>query len=143
MKYGKHPYLLIKDIDLIKKSAACPFIWDPIIEKANNDLKSAQIIPTDPDGWLWETLDKAKERILRDCIVYKVTSDKKYFEVMKLQLWCLIDEWPWIEKFHHEEVGLEADLRTGIIMYTLGLVYDWMYDDFSATERKRILSAIT
>lgn len=143
MKYGNHPYLLIKDLALSEKAKNCPFIWNPILEKAGKDLTTPPIIPSDPDGWLWETLDKTKERILRDCIVYKATSDLKYFDAMKRQLWCLIDQWPWIEKFHHEEVGLEADLRTGIIMYTLGLVYDWMYSDFTIEERNRILTAIT
>jgi len=142
MKYGNHPYLLINDMNLVEKSKNCKFIWNPILKKANQDLISPPIIPDDPDGWLWEILDKTKERILRGCIVYKVTEDRRYFEAMKKQLWCLIDEWPWIEKFHHEEVNLEADLRTGIIMYTLGLVYDWMYNDFSAKEKKKLLSAI-
>lgn len=142
MKYGNHPYLLIKGMDLKKKAESCEFIWNSIIEKADKDINHPVFIPRDPDGWLWEILDKTKERILRDCIAYKITSHKKYFDAMKKQLWCLIDEWPWIEKFHHEEIGLEADLRTGIIMYTLGLVYDWMYDDFAQTERNRVYSAI-
>lgn len=142
MNYGKHPYLLINDVDLKQKSKSSSFLWLPILEKANKDLVEPVIIPHDPDGWLWEVLDKTKERILRGCITFKVTSEKKYFESMKTQLWCLIDQWPWIEKFHNEELGLEADLRTGIIMYTLGLVYDWMYHDFTETERKRVLNAI-
>ncbi len=142
MEYGKHPYLLISGMALKIKAEKTKFIWNPILEKAQNDLFTSPLIPEDPDGWLWEILDKTKERILRDCIVYKITGDSRYLEAMKKQLWCLIDEWPWIEKFHHEEVKLEADLRTGIIMYTLGLVYDWMYDDFSIEERRRDLSAI-
>lgn len=142
MKYSNHPYLLIRGINLKAKAEKCHFIWNPILEKAEVDILSAPFIPDNPDGWLWEILDKTKERILRGCIAYKVTGDTRYFEAMKKQLWCLIEKWPWIEKYHHEEVGLEADLRTGIIMYTLGLVYDWMYSDFSLFDRKRVYSAI-
>ena len=142
MDYGLHPYLLINNMDLKSKADESSFIWNPIKEKADADLLSQPLKPADPDGWLWEILDRTKERILRGCIVYKVTGDDRYLEAMKKQLWCLIDEWPWIEKYHHEEVKLEADLRTGIIMYTLGLVYDWMYVDFSMEDRKRVLSAI-
>jgi hypothetical protein len=143
MKFGEHPYLLIGNMDLKSKAAKCEFLWDPILEKAEADLISEPILPEDFSGWLWEDLDRTKERILRDCIAYKVTDNDKYFESMKRQLWCLIDEWPWIEKFHHEEVKLEADLRTGIIMFTLGLVYDWMYCDLTPDERTMIRDSIT
>jgi oligo-alginate lyase len=137
-----HPYLLLHGVDLKTKAEKCGFIWNPILEKADADITSPPFVPENPEGWLWEILDKTKERILRGCIVYKVTGDERYLNSMKKQLWCLIDEWPWIENFCHKEIGLEADLRTGIIMFTLGLVYDWMYDDFSAFETNRLLSAI-
>ena len=143
MKFKEHPYLIIGNMNLREKAEAVSFLWQPILKKANEDLTRIPILPMDADGWLWEDLDRTKERILRGCVVYLITSENKYFEAMKRQLWCLIDDWPWIEKFHHEEIKLEADLRTGIIMFTLGLVYDWMYNEFTPEERIKIKTAIT
>ena len=142
MKYGKHPYFLIRDINLCKKAGRANFLWQPILAKAEADLSMPPILPSNPDGWLYEDLDRTKERVLRNCIVFLATGKRKYFDSMKKQLWCLIDEWPWIEKFHKEEVHLNADLRTGIIMFTLGLTYDWMYEFMNNEERRRVREAI-
>ncbi|MCK5811366.1 MAG: heparinase II/III family protein [Clostridiales bacterium] len=138
-----HPYIYLPNINLQLKAKNNPVMYQSILEQANNDLDEPLLYPKDPNGWLYEILDKTKERILRNCIVYKITNEKKYLESMKKQLFYLIDKWPWIERYHKKEIKLHADLRTGIIMYTLGLVYDWMYHDFTELERLKIFEAIT
>jgi len=138
----KHPYLYISKFNLKEKAITNHAQFNKLLEKANVDLLLPPLIPEDPKGWLYDILDRTKERILRGCIVYKVTKEEKYFNCMKEQLFCLIDEWPWIEKFHKDKLNLNADLRTGIIMFTLGLVYDWMYNDFTDFERGKVYKAI-
>ena len=140
---NKHPYLYISKFDLKEKSNANQKQFDEILKKANTDLTTPPLFPDDIKGWLYDILDRTKERILRNCIVYKITGETKYFESMKKQLFCLIDDWPWIEKYHKDTLKLKADLRTGIIMFTLGLVYDWMYNDFTAEEKLKVYNAIT
>jgi len=139
----KHPYLYINNLDLKTKAKNNSFMFDSLFEKAKADLNSPVLFPDDINGWLYSILDKTKERILRNCIIYKITKEQKYFDSMKIQLFNLIDKWPWIEKYHKKDLKLHADLRTGIIMYTLGLVYDWMYNDFTAAERLKVYEAIT
>ncbi|MBN2851464.1 MAG: heparinase II/III family protein [Clostridia bacterium] len=138
-----HPYMYITHMNLSEKAEKNLFLYQPLIDKANQDLLSPLLFPENTEGWLYDILDLTKERILRNCIVYKITKNQIYLDSMKKQLFLLIDQWPWIEKFHSEKLKLNADLRTGIIMFTLGLVYDWMFDDFDMAERAVLYDAIT
>ena len=148
----EHPRLLVSArsmphipsvADLKAKRSRCAGVWRPLWARTKEDPGSPPLFPEYPEGWLCDILDAAKERILRDSLAYLFTRQKRYLECVKEQLWCLIDRWPWIEVYHRDAAGLHADLRTGVIMLVLGLVYDWLYSELSSGERQRILDAIS
>ena len=146
-----HPYLLIADqprpyaqtpAGLRRKSKESGPLWKPIRRRAQADLGAPALFPDDVDGWLFDIVDRAKDRILRSALVFLVSQDKRFLATVKEQVWDIIDRWPWVERYHREVVGLNADLRTGVIMQVLGLVYDWLQPHLSLRERTRIVDAI-
>lgn len=148
---GEHPYLLIsaaprpftRTLDELKaKRTACPGVWRPLAGRIRADLETPPLFPENVRGWLWDILDATKERLLRDSLAYLFTHRKRYLQCVKDQLWSLIDHWPWIEDFNAPR-GMHADLRTGVIMRTLGLVYDWLYPHLTESEKSRILTAMS
>ena len=126
---------------LREKANRLPSLWNTIVRKSERALGSPPLVPPDPDGWLYDILDLASERMIRSALVYLVTGDRRYRESALLQARCIIVDWPWIERYHAEKVGLHADLRTGVILYSIAILYDWLHDELDSSYRTLFIEA--
>lgn len=88
--------------------------------------------------------EAAGQRLLCAAFAHLMTGERKYVDAALSQLDCLFDEsqWPAWCDLAHIDLGLTADLRTGMLGEATSITYDWLHASLDASQRRAVLDGI-
>lgn len=116
-------------------------IWDRVLQSARQAAQEGPIIaaPETMSADPARTLD----RVWRLGLAYHATGDALYADAARRQARAIVQDWcEWIHPESKAQLKLTTDLRTGITVHALGLIYDWFYERLDAGEREAVTAAI-
>lgn len=144
-----HPRLLFskQDLSAIQARAKHPrfkAIVDNLMARADHVFKAPPLLVSltargekDPQGEV-KGLTAARDlqgRVLTLCMAFTLSGDSKYKNEAISQLDHALTNWKiWVDTAHPPPY----DLMTGEVCATFGLAYDWLYNDLTSDERKRL-----
>lgn len=143
-----HPNLLFSrtDIPTIKSRASDPQLRPTaarLLERADYLLSAPPLVVSetlrgepDPPGQLkgLEAARRLQGRVLTLCMAFTLTGDKKYLEAALAELESALKWKVWVDTAHPPPY----DLMAGELCLTFGLAYDWLYNDLSPEQRRRL-----
>lgn len=146
---SEHPRLLFSknEIPAIKERAKHPqmkAVVEHLIARADHVFKAAPLLVSltkrgekDAPGEV-KGLTAARDlqgRVVTLCMAFTLTGDAKYKNEAVAQLDHALTDWKiWVDTAH----APPYDLMTGEVCATFGLAYDWLYNDLTPDERKRL-----
>jgi hypothetical protein len=144
-----HPQLLFTaaEIRQVQQKAGTPILKPvaaSLLRRAKQLLDAPPLIPSitqrgqpDPKGELkgLECARRLQGRVLTYCMAFSLTSDERFKQGAVGEMEDALDHWRiWVDTAHQPPF----DLMTGEVSMTLGLAYDWLYQDLSPSERVRL-----
>ncbi len=148
-----HPRLLFSQSDLpeIRKRATLP-IFQPtvkrLLERAEWQLKAPALIPSitkrgepDPPGEEkgLQCARLLQGRVVTYCMAFTLTGQRKYRDAAVAELMHAINDWRiWVDTAHQPPF----DLMNGETCLTFGLAWDWLYNDLTPDERKKLQEGV-
>ena len=121
-------------------------LWQRVLSRAERDLALDPLVPgtelphrpraqSAAGNRDYTIVNAAQTRLRRGSLVGLVTGDRRFMSDALRQIECLYDRrhWPeWRDLAHLRHAP--ADLRTGQFMRGIGMAYDWLRDQASASE---------
>lgn len=131
-------------------------LWAGIQKRVEKDEKRVPIRPDTPlpnrgevavdDGIVDAQVMRHAGSLLRSAgIAWLLTEEDRYAELALEQLRAMFeeDQWPlWQARYHYEEFGLTADIRTGRLARDVAVAYDWLYPALTPDQREWVLEGL-
>lgn len=145
----------IEDLRNINMESHQGILWNNFIKQAENDLKLPYIDPTidfegrDPvhlkhKNVSYDMERGVSERLSRSALLFLVTEEEKYKNLVMHQIEALYDTtlWPlWCDDAHVNQAP-DVDIRTFRISMWVALCYNWLYDYLSEQEKAFIIEGL-
>ncbi|MFY0653033.1 MAG: heparinase II/III family protein [Cyclobacteriaceae bacterium] len=146
----------VEELRNIQKGNHQEILWNELLSKSEKDFEVPFLDPTvDFEGRSPVHLKHANvsydmerglsERLSRSSLLYAVTRDDKYKDLVLHQIQVLGDtiRWPmWCDDAHTRGGPPYLDIRTCRISMAIALAYNWMYNDLTSEEKTFIVDLI-
>src|SRR5690606_5779825 len=126
-------------------------LWEALVAKAERERDEPPIAPV---AWVdgtrveinrsFDFVSVPANRILDAAMVALIREARALAQARRRQIVVRLDTGRWATwaDERHVAAGLNADLRHGQLMLSVGLAYDWLYTLLSPDERNRIIEGI-
>lgn len=145
----------IQELKNIRENGHQWKLWNDIIKQSEKDFEVPYLDPTtDFEGRSAVQLKHANvsydmerglsDRLSRSSLLFAVTGEKKYKDLVMRQIEALYDTtlWPmWCDQAHTGQRPF-VDIRTCRISMAVALAYNWMHDDLTDKEKSFIVEGI-
>ena len=156
VKESTNGFTSVKSLKNIAKNGHQAILWQQFTEKAERDFEHPYLDPTtDFEGRSPVQLKHANvsydmargvcERLARSSLLYVLTEEQKYKDLVMRQIEALYDTtiWPmWCDQAHVRDQKPDVDIRTYRISMWVALAYNWMHDYLSEEEKAFIIDGL-
>ena len=136
---GKHPRVVLNDFDAIKagieKDEQYANLIKTLIGKADNLIETGLVQYTLPDGQRASFSGKLYNIGMHCALAYKLTNDPKYINYIRDNINVISNDFPDLHPIEGLDVGNSAN--------GIAPMYDWLYEDWTETEKETIEKIIT
>ena len=146
----------IEDLKYLNQEGHQGRLWSDFMKKLDQDFQVPHLDPStdfpgrDPIQLKHANVsyDMARgvcERMARSCLMFLITENEKYKDLVMDQIKALFDEelWPmWCDKAHVRSEGPQVDIRTFRISMWVALCFNWMHSYLSEEEKVSIIEGL-
>jgi len=156
LKEKVNGFTSVGDLKMKTKDAHRTRLWEGLLEESVHDFEVPFLDPTidfpgrDPvhlrhANVSYDMALGVERRLFRSTLLYLVTEETKYKDLVLRQLEALFDDelWPmWCDDAHAGRGGPDVDIRTFRLSMWVALSYNWLHDYLTDSERSAILEGL-